>query len=85
MQFSGDEKKSQLKITQTDREWVEQSFLSFVKIFGIPLTGQLSLSGKDFPHTFKEKEEIKVEGLIHDFCVQLKLDRNLFRMKFFVI
>lgn len=83
MELTGDDKINSLKITQADREWVEQSFLYLVKIFGIPLTSQLSLSEKDFPHSFKERQGIKIESLIADFCIQLKLERTLFSYEIF--
>lgn len=72
-------KKKTLKITQTDREWVESNFRWLLNEFNEAhwKSSQIIISQEYFPETFKSRE-IKVENILIDCCNHLDLDYNLF-------
>lgn len=63
-----------LRITETDRLWVEDSFSWLIKVFGYPYreSEQILLTENYFPKTFRA-EQILTENIISDLCTLLAI------------
>jgi tetratricopeptide (TPR) repeat protein len=68
-------KQNEMKITDTDREWVNDNFKYLIDIFGYPLSEfeQLELTDQYFPLLFST-ENIELANLIEDLRGLLTLD-----------
>jgi tetratricopeptide (TPR) repeat protein len=81
--FSGKPKSAEFKITEPDREWVEDNFLWLIKVYGYPhrTHDQMLISEQYFPSTF-QGNEVKVENLLRDLAVLLNLDAGKITLTF---
>jgi tetratricopeptide (TPR) repeat protein len=78
----GSDKPKQLRITEADRQWVENNFQWLVDVFGHPTGKQIIISEKYFPKTFSTKE-LRIENLLDDCCFHLHLDSKLFSYRIY--
>ncbi len=64
-------------ITQTDKEWVEMSFKSFIEAYGLPEkeNAQVLFDKNFFPNSFSA-EKLTVPNLIEDLSSLLQVDAN---------
>ena len=73
--FNKKDKKKKFRITDTDREWVEDSFEWLIKIYGYPSRKavQFLVDKKFLPKTFSTNDLI-IQNLIEDLSDRLSLD-----------
>jgi tetratricopeptide (TPR) repeat protein len=73
--FNKKTKEPKFRITEPDRNWVEDNFKWLIKVFGYPNrhTEQILITDKFFPKTFSTSDLI-VQNLIEDLCNLLGLD-----------
>ena len=73
--FNKKTKEPKFRITEPDRDWVEDNFKWLIKVFGYPnrQSEQIIITDKFFPKTFSTSEII-VQNLIEDLCNLLGLD-----------
>ncbi|MFT4661160.1 MAG: Tfp pilus assembly protein PilF [Patiriisocius sp.] len=73
--FNKKTKEPKFRITEPDRDWVEDNFKWLIKVFGYPnrQSDQIIITDKFFPKTFSTSELI-VQNLIEDLCKLLGLD-----------
>lgn len=73
--FNKKSKEIKLRITEPDREWVEDNFKWLITHYGYPVRGneQIVLSEKFFPKTFSTSD-LDIRNLIEDLCNLLSLD-----------
>jgi Tfp pilus assembly protein PilF len=73
--FGFNKKKTKFRITEPDRNWVEDNFKWLIKVFGYPSkeSEQIIVTEKYFPKTFSTSD-FKVQNLIEDLCKLLSLD-----------
>lgn len=72
MNLFGSNKKSKeekFRITEPDREWVEENFRWLIKLFGYPSAQneQILLTDLYFPKTFKS-DKLVIDNIIQDLC-----------------
>jgi Tfp pilus assembly protein PilF len=80
MKLFGFNKKAnepKFRITEPDRDWVEDNFKWLIKVFGYPSSQskQIVITDKFFPKTFSTSDLI-VQNLIDDLCNLLGLDSS---------
>jgi len=70
-------KESKFRITEPDRNWVEDNFKWLIQVYGYPTrqNEQINISDKYFPKTFSDNDLI-IQNLIEDLCNLLGLDSN---------
>lgn len=75
--FNKKTKEPKFRITEPDRNWVEDNFKWLIKVFGYPnrQSQQILITDKFFPKTFSTRDLI-VQNLIEDLCNLLGLDSN---------
>ncbi len=75
--FNKKAKEPKFRITETNRDWVEDNFKWLIKIFGYPSTQseQILITEKFFPKTFSTSD-LEVKNLIDDLCNLLSLDSS---------
>ncbi|AUC15429.1 hypothetical protein BTO06_09880 [Tenacibaculum sp. SZ-18] len=68
-------KEPKFRITEPDRDWVEDNFKWLIKVFGYPSrqSEQILITDKFFPKTFSTSDLI-VQNLIEDLCNLLGVD-----------
>jgi tetratricopeptide (TPR) repeat protein len=73
--FNKKTKDLNFRITEPDRDWVEDNFKWLIKVFGYPnrQSDQILITDKFFPKTFSTSDLI-VQNLIEDLCNLLGLD-----------
>lgn len=73
--FNNKTKEAKFRITEPDRNWVEDNFKWLIEVFGYPnrQSQQIVISEKYFPKTFASND-IRIEGLIEDLSQLLGLD-----------
>ncbi|WP_074405969.1 tetratricopeptide repeat protein [Aquimarina megaterium] len=75
--FNKKVKNDKFQITEPDKNWVEDNFKWLIQVYGYPNNedGQILISEKYFPKTFRTKE-IKVQNLIDDLCDLMNLNSD---------
>jgi len=75
--FNKKTKEPKFRITEPDRNWVEDNFKWLIKVFGYPnrQSEQILITAKFFPKTFSTSDLI-VQNLIEDLCNLLGLDSS---------
>ena len=75
--FNRKAKETRFRITEPDRDWVEDNFKWLIKVFDYPSSQseQIVISDKFFPKTFSTSDLI-VQNLIEDLCNLLGLDSS---------
>lgn len=75
--FNKKKKATKFRITEPDRNWVEDNFKWLIEVYGYPdrQNQQIIISNKYFPKTFSVSN-LKVENLIEDLCYLLSLNAN---------
>ena len=75
--FNKKVKNDKLRITEPDKNWIEDNFKWLIQVYGYPTSegGQILISEKYFPKTFSTKE-IEVQNLIDDLCDLMNLDSD---------
>ncbi|WP_124981486.1 tetratricopeptide repeat protein [Nonlabens xiamenensis] len=70
-------KEPKFRITEPDRDWVEDNFKWLIKVYGYPSrqSEQILITNKFFPKTFSTSHLI-VQNLIDDLCNLLGLDSS---------
>ena len=73
--FNKKTKEPTFRITEPDRDWVEDNFKWLIQIFGYPnrQTEQILITDQFFPKTFSTSEP-EVKNLIEDLCNLLNLE-----------
>ncbi len=73
--FNKKDKKKKFRITEPDREWVEDNFKWLIKIYGYPSrkSGQFVIDKKFLPKTFST-DEIVIQNLVEDLSCWLSLE-----------
>ncbi len=73
--FDKNAKETKFRITEPDRDWVEENFKWLIQVFGYPnrQSAQILISDKYFPKTFSTND-LKVQNLIEDLCNLLEID-----------
>ena len=76
--FNKKTKEPKFRITEPDRDWVEDNFKWLIKVFGYPSrqSEQILITNKFFPKTFSTSDLI-VQNLIEDLCNLLGLDSSI--------
>jgi len=81
----GDVIPTRCPVTETDREWVDDSFLWFAKEFGtdvIKKSDTITPTPNFFPETYTATYE-DVEKLVHRVCGWMKIDPGIVDLRFF--
>lgn len=75
--FNKKTKETKLRITEPDRNWVEDNFKWLIQVYGYPArqTEQIIITAKYFPKTFS-CNDFMLQNLIEDLCNLLGLDSN---------
>jgi len=75
-------KEPKFRITEPDRDWVEDNFKWLIKVFGYPSrqSEQILITDKFFPKTFSTSDLI-VQNLIEDLCNLLGVDSSKIRFE----
>ncbi|MFY0601576.1 MAG: hypothetical protein JXR03_18010 [Cyclobacteriaceae bacterium] len=75
MKLFGFNKKTKFRITEPDRNWVEDNFKWLIQVYGYPnrQSQQITISDHYFPKTFSSNE-ISLKNLSFDLCQLLDLD-----------
>lgn len=75
--FNKDAKETKFRITEPDRNWVEDNFKWLINVFGYPSrqSEQIIITEKYFPKTFSTSD-VKVQNLIEDLCNLLGIDAS---------
>lgn len=71
------DKEPQIKLTEDDKQWVEESFDWLIKIYGYPnrAVKQIILNETFFPETLKQKKS-DVGAILHDLANLLSIDKT---------
>lgn len=82
--FNFNKKKETFKITQTDRNWVEENFSWLISAAGYPdrEASQLIFNQSNFPLTF-EQEGFNANAFLNDCCNHLYLYPEKIQLEFF--
>jgi tetratricopeptide (TPR) repeat protein len=80
--FDLDPQKNQFRITEPDREWVEENFKWLIQVFGYPnkAHGQILLNETFFPRTFAAKT-ILVNNVIADLSELFFIDKTMITVR----
>ena len=75
--FNKKTKEPKFRITEPDRNWVEDNFKWLIQVYGYPTrqNEQIIISDKYFPKTFSDNDLI-IQNLIEDLCNLLGFDSN---------
>lgn len=75
--FNKKNKEPKFRITEPDRNWVEDNFKWLIQVYGYPTRQheQIIISDKYFPKTFSDNNLI-IQNLIEDLCNLLGLDSS---------
>jgi tetratricopeptide (TPR) repeat protein len=75
--FFNIKKENKFKITEPDREWVEDNFKWMIQAYGYPSrqSQQILLNENSFPNTFKA-QKINIQDIIADLSTGLLLDSS---------
>ena len=75
-------KEPKFRITEPDKDWVEDNFKWLIKVFGYPgrQSEQILIIEKFFPKTFSTSDLI-VQNLIEDLCNLLGVDSSKIRFE----
>ncbi len=75
--FNKKTKELKFRISEPDRNWVEDNFTWLIQVYGYPTrrNEQIIISAKYFPKSFSNKDLI-IQNLIEDLCNLLDLDSN---------
>lgn len=80
--FNKNSKEVKFRITEADRDWVEDNFKWLISVFGYPSSEseQVVLTKKYFPKTFSIND-VKIQNLIDDLCNLLGVDVSKIKFK----
>lgn len=81
--FNKKKKEVKFRITELDRNWVEDNFKWLIQVYGYPNRNdnQILLDEQSFPKTYKT-QNVKIENLIEDLSSILNLDSNKINFEF---
>lgn len=70
-------KETKFRITEPDRNWVENNFSWLIQVYGYPSrqSEQITIADKYFPKTFSSSD-LRIQNLIDDLCELLGLDSS---------
>lgn len=76
--FHNKGKHPKIRITEADRNWIEENFSWLIQVFGYPTRyrDQILITHKYFPKTFSS-EELNIQYVIDDLCNLTGVDSNL--------